>query len=525
MGASRVVSISRSVAASDTATLYTSTVTMHSRYAGTHLLICLSSTTATTHPAAMGNSLTNLPPEVMSLVLGHLRPRDLRRCMLVNSAINALVRPCFSRYVATRGFSLEVVFPLIKGSDENEALQHAQQSSVVSRDLSCLIVHPHDYCGKWELSSSPSKPSSLSSCRVLRIHLGFPDHIDNIARTHIIDDIDTDEDSIEPSGGPDLWHLPCDFLLHALESARIEKLVLRKVPVIYGHVDPDLVPFPASTTVREAVMVLDVDSMSFSNEFLIYDYGTLCSTEGPICADPPEELEYPQTGSIASALPPNVEELTFVFWGPSPDKEVAPSCCYAHEICPECPDNSGYDSGSSVSSDETEEQTSCWEDNFWKELAAAIAPKLLSKLRVLTIVNASGIVPDGAARQQILSAISTGVATHVKLEAKFRKILFERLSVEHGIATDKVEECVGRVKFMYMKDWILSTDWEDVFSWAEVRPWLEFKPPALITDYFKPVDPDAVKWRKDMTRAERFELRHKRSKMKRTKPNKYTWRH
>lgn len=76
---------------------------------------------------------------------------------------------------------------------------------------------------------------------------------------------------------------------------------------------------------------------------------------------------------------------------------------------------------------------------------------------------------------------------------------------------------------MYLNEWLLSTEWEDVFTWREVKPWFEFKRPALITDYFKPVDQDAIKGRNDMDLLERDSLRDRRSTMKCTKPNKYTW--
>lgn len=154
-----------------------------------------------------------------------------------------------------------------------------------------------------------------------------------------------------------------------------------------------------------------------------------------------------------------------------------------------------------------------------------MAPQLLNRLRKLTIVNASAIIPAGAPRKQYLFDIATGTASHAKFEDKFGELLAHYLFSDHGITSARAEEYAERVHFMYMKDWLQTTEWEDVFaSYKEVKPWLDFKPSGLITDYFKPHKPDAVQWRKDMDAMERIALRHRRSTMKRTKPNKYTWR-
>lgn len=58
-----------------------------------------------------------------------------------------------------------------------------------------------------------------------------------------------------------------------------------------------------------------------------------------ICHKAPDKLRYPATGSIASALPPNLEELTFVFWNPVPGDEVSPLCCCSREYRCQSPDD------------------------------------------------------------------------------------------------------------------------------------------------------------------------------------------
>ncbi|EKD04796.1 hypothetical protein A1Q2_00907 [Trichosporon asahii var. asahii CBS 8904] len=481
----------------------------------------------------MRSHLTYLPPEVLSTVFSYLRPRALRQCLLVNSAFNTLVRPHLFRYIAAFGDEAEPCFFLLHDNSFLEALAvigDIDEDQPIPKDLSymCLFAHAHCCNREREPFSSPTGSPFISSCRVLNVHLALPDDEDNISSAHA-DYFNPGWRLVDrPLEGPYLQPLQCHILHHALEDARVDKLVLRNVPVIYGNVDPDLLPPSAAETVKEAVLVLNVDSMNEANRSLVEDYlaeSFDCFEEehdGIESVRPcmePGELERPEIGSLASAVPPNVEDLTLVFWTPRPRTDATPTCCMPVPLCEECETKDSEDTS------DAEKQPSCWQEKFWNDLADTVAPRLIHQLGAVTIVNASAIVPAGAVREQYVRPISTGVATHTTFEKKYCNILSSRLTGEYGVQSGRVKEYVDRVHFEYMSDWLLSTEWEDVFEWSEVKPWLQFKRPALITDYFKPVDPDTVKWRKDMNPTERISLRHKRSTMKRTKPNKYTWNH
>lgn len=429
-------------------------------------------------------------------------------------------------------------FSLIRDSSTTRALGVTGVVDLdhpIPSDLSRLTVHAHSHCcwGEREAFSSPSGSSVISSCRVLKIHLASPDDMDSLTSAHSnYYNLDGDEPDPTPEG-PFVRSLQCHILHHSLENACIDKLVLRGVPVIYGNVNPDLFTSSAFETVKEAVLVFDIDSMNSTNASTVDTYRTDCfecsrtEHEGDEVLQPcfnPGQMQFAEIGDLASGVPSNVEDLTYIFWSPKPNTDITPSCCRLLEPCPDCEDDCFGDSDPAESTrDSAGEHVACWQEGFWEDLAEALAPRLLHGLRAVTIVNASAIIPVGPAQEQHVRAITTGVATHDKYETKFREILSEWLISEHGVAPDKVKEYADRVHFKYMKDWLLSTEWEDVFSWSEVKPWLEFKRPALITDYFKPVDPNAVKWRKDMDPMERISLRHRRSTMKRTKPSKSTW--
>ncbi|EKD04797.1 hypothetical protein A1Q2_00908 [Trichosporon asahii var. asahii CBS 8904] len=417
----------------------------------------------------MASSLTNLPPELISSILAHLRPRALRQCLLVNSAFNVLAQHMLmmhaSGYVVVDQHG--VSFPLIKGVPE-------QQNSLVPENISCLTVTEHYNCykkGRLPFASSAGLPL-VSSCRVLRIILNSPDVEDNITGSHYTEfsnplDPDDFDEGVDVEGKYICVHFVyCQVLHFALEEATVDKLILRNVPLVHGNVDPDFLAPSVSQTIREAVIVFDPEAASYSNNERLEDWDQFWH-DGLICKQGFGLLDYPVIGDIACSVPPNVEELTFVFWTDRPTKEVAPACCCVTKSW------DGYEDRFLV---RNVKHTSCWEEDFWPTLAAAMVPLLLHKLRQITIVNARGIVPTGAQRRPVISAIWAGVGTHDALESKFRVLLFAHLSSEPGVTPERARDCVDRVKFTYMNDWLLSTDSEDVFSRKEVKPWLEFKP-------------------------------------------------
>lgn len=365
----------------------------------------------------------------------------------------------------------KISFPLLKATPEQHAsrgLDHAPEN------LSCLTVTAHTQC--YEESRLPFASiagfSFVSSCQVLRVMLECPDDIDNVASSHYyhFPDLPNSYDGsyFDATVGDYICvhSVECQLLHFALEDAWVDKLVLRNVPLVYGNVDPDLLAPSATQTIREAVIVFDIEAMGLSNDERLHEWCRF-GCDGSICMNDRERLCFPNIGSIGSAVPQNVDELTFVFWTNQPTREVAPMCCYVTET---------YEEGGDHLSVPNVEHTSCWEGKFWPNLAAAVVPLLLHKLRQITIVNARGIVPTGAQRRPVISAIWAGVGSHDALESKFRVLLFAHLSSEADVTPEKARDCVDRVKFMYMNDWLLSTDSEDVFSPKEVKPWLEFKP-------------------------------------------------
>lgn len=340
----------------------------------------------------MQEHLTRLPPEVVSLILGHLRPRALGQCLLVNSAFKALVFPLLSRFVLIDEFYGRVTFPLLggyrcrwRGSDRPRSFP---------RHLSSLTVLPHEHFSappEGETFFNFASPPQVSSCRVLTVHLFAPDDYDNLSSAHVFNGYPGPAPEAEDlEDGHYVRPLQCYMLHFALENARIDKLVLRNVPVVWGRVDPDLLSLSALQTVREAVIVLNADGMSDIHTGIIEDWNCSEDVEGePVCAELFESLAYPLKGSIGTTLPRNAEELTFVFWTPKPAQEVSPSCCSASGR----PTRYNDESGDYGTFDRGDEHESCWEDGFWYELAEAVVPMLLHKLRRVTIVNASSIIP------------------------------------------------------------------------------------------------------------------------------------
>lgn len=123
-----------------------------------------------------------------------------------------------------------------------------------------------------------------------------------------------------------------------------------------------------------------------------------------------ERLGYLGVGSIGPDVPSSVEELTFDLWTSKPTRGVTPMCCYVTEM---------YEEGGNDLAVPDVKHTSCWEEGFWPDLAAIVAPLLLRQLRSVTIVNARGIVPTGAQCLLVISAIWAGVGTHDPLGPSF----------------------------------------------------------------------------------------------------------
>lgn len=241
--------------------------------------------------------LPKLPPEVLSIVTSHLRPQALRQCLLVNSAFNALVQPQLFCYISASGDMMVPTFSLIRDSSTTRALGVTGVVDLdhpIPSDLSRLTVHAHSHCcwGEREPFSSPSGSSVISSCRVLKIHLASPDDMDSLTSAHSnYYNLDGDEPDPTPEG-PFVRSLQCHILHHSLENACIDKLVLRGVPVIYGNVNPDLFASSAFETVKEAVLVFDIDSMNSTNASTVDTYRTDCfecsrtEHEGTRCSSP-----------------------------------------------------------------------------------------------------------------------------------------------------------------------------------------------------------------------------------------------
>lgn len=131
----------------------------------------------------MRSHLTNLPPEVLSAVFSHLRPRALRQCLLVNSAFNTLARPHLFRYIAAFGDEAEPCFFLLHDNAILEAVAvigDIDEDQPIPKDLSYMRLFAHAHCCNREREpfSSPTGSPFISSCRVLNVHLALPDDED-----------------------------------------------------------------------------------------------------------------------------------------------------------------------------------------------------------------------------------------------------------------------------------------------------------------------------------------------------------
>lgn len=406
--------------------------------------------------------LPRLPTEILGLILWHVRPHDLRKCLFVNSTFYALAQPLFNRYAATDGSGF--FFPL--SSDESlRVASFSPQSAPL--DLLKLNVHPHTHC--YPSDHEKMTLPSIASCRVLSIGLRVPDNEDHMASAHTAHFRD-DPEHFDPTEEFSLRPLHCHMLHVVLDNAFVDKLVLHNVPAVYGNVDPDLIAESAFRTIREAVLLLNLDSLGYTNEHVMDRWHATHKPWERICEISPESLEYPR-GSIATALPPNVEELTFVFTPTDheldePEGDAIPYCCHAD------PDQfkslSKLDADLAVLRDD-DAQASCWQEPFWRELAAAIAPLFFSRLCRVTVVNASIIVPKGQARTPTIAAIKDGTASHSKHEMALHRILREHLSANYELSSEQIGELIGRVRFMYKGEWMFSTDWEDVWRWEAVK--------------------------------------------------------
>lgn len=472
----------------------------------------------------MNNRHPGLPPEIVTIILRHLRLSDLRQCLLVSSALNAAVQPLLCRFVRIQDHG--VSFPYAEDNAPflvNDAFP-PDNPAIILHDLDCIEVDQHDLFPdpEWAVCRSNLPAFQISSCRVLVVNLGLPDVDFNIASVHSAPDID----DIPAQHHPPLSHpSSCNFIRTALGGVAVDKLVLRDVPLAYGRMDPDMLSVATAWTVQEVVVTFDATSTSLDHFIGLEKWRERYTCEEWTVRPCEEQIDGPVVYELESIFLPTAKDFTFVFWAPKPGVEVATECCnYLETIAADAGEH--FPPCTCLSSEDHEEfdldrHFSCWEEEFLEELAEAIVLHA-DTIRKVTVVNACAIVPTDSSREQTLLAISSGLATHSILEDRLRlklRFLLAALDSEHV-----AQKVVDRIEFKYMKDWLGSTAWEDVFEWHEVKPWMRSRRQPLITEHFKPESPDTIKWRKEMDAQERAMLRRRRTSVKRIKPNKYKWR-
>lgn len=433
----------------------------------------------------MSNSILDLPSEIMTMILRQLRRSDLGQCLFVSSAFRTLAQPLLYRYVRFDDFG--VCFPYAEHKESYNGVSPSpmHKSEVTLPDIDRVEVHDHEYLRDRRCVFDGCFHITIPSCRVLSIHLESPGDDFCVAGVHFLEMGITYPNTSHP---PMKYPTDCHLFQDMFQQLTAEKLVLCNVPVAYSGVDPGLLSPATFKSIREVVVLFDAESTTTEHALEVEDWvkNHRCSEGKRPCI--PEFETRVTIHDLDPLFPPNATEFTFVFWTFKPGTEVTTCCCNALETryrysegpAPEADHN--FCCSCSCSSDDEDSEPdihrSCWQGQFIDRVAEAIAVHAKrTTISKITIVNASAIVPEACSRSVTLRAIHAGQATHDALEGEFREaLLFFLLRVGGGMEPIDAQKILDRLEFLYMRDWLAKTEWEDVFNWCVVKPWLEFEP-------------------------------------------------
>lgn len=409
--------------------------------------------------------LLQLPVELKLMVLRLLPREDLLNTLTVSKELKALAHPLFyERMLFTKaGFAFPHApnpYPFldIPNLKVPAPVSDSDREGIISGVRSITVPsHYFAICAGWQ---NLQQRHLLTKTDVLTINLAYPS-LDGIACCHKpiscgrcgncqMGHDEDEEDSSHP-------YPECGFV-DALRKLTARKIIVKNYPVLLNGESSTILPQLADKA-SEFVVVLEPYSL-MSKQFGEAEYFA------DTCPDGTENLG---ASALMSMIPPNVTDLTLIFKTCSPESEWSPFCkhynyeWYERGCSTPCPCGGGCHDSNSFFDDYEEEQQSCWQSAFWKDLASGVAD---SKARI-TIVNSSAIIPDGVNRFETLDALRNR-----NKRPTVRKQFLRALRKAHD-TKDAYEKRLSNVRLLSMESWILSGASEDVFDRKEISRWLE----------------------------------------------------
>lgn len=409
--------------------------------------------------------MLQLPVELKLMILRQLPREDLFALLTVSKEVKALVHPLFyERMLLTRaGFAFPHApnpYPFldIPNLKSPTPVSDEERDTIMNGVRSVTIASHHfAACAGWQNIQTLHRPLKAD---VLTIELAYPS-LDGISGCHKpvscgrcgrCQMFDDDDDHLDDDGHP---FPDCGFV-DALHKLSARKIIVKNYPALLNGEGVCLQKLAESAT--EFVVVLEPISLM-----------SRALGEGEYFADAcPDGSEHLGATAVMGMIPRNVKNLTLVFMTRFPGAEWGPDCkhynldWYDRGCTTPCPCGGGCHDNMDMFDELETEQMSCWQSEFWKELARGIAD---SKARV-TIVNYSAIIPDGVNRYDALKALDHGKRRTV------RKKFLRELRKAHE-SKEAYDARLADVRLVSMENWIHSGAWEDVFERKEVSRWLD----------------------------------------------------
>ncbi|EKD01425.1 hypothetical protein A1Q2_04267 [Trichosporon asahii var. asahii CBS 8904] len=411
--------------------------------------------------------MLQLPVELRLIILRLLPREDMFTLLTVSKELKALVHPLFYEHMlfTKAGFAFPHApnpFPLLDVPNLQvlNPVPDEERESIVN-GIHTITIVPHFFasCAGWQNLQKRILPPNAE---VLKVELAFPSP-DGIACGHRpvrcghcgrcqMNDDDHDADGAHPF--PE-----CGFI-DALHSITPNKVVIKNYPALLNGRSSTCLPKLADAA-SEFVVVLEPHALPNSETVGGYYFADAC----------PDGDDHMGAMALMDMIPSNATEVTLVFMTPKPGTEWAPGCkhyeydWYARGCVTPCPCGGGCCDRDVLHSDDDveEEQQSCWQSEFWRDLASGVAK---SKARI-NIVNYSAIIPDGVNRFEALETLKRGGK---RLTA--RKTFLNELRDAHE-TKEAYDARLPNVHLMSMENWIRSGAWEDVFERKEISLWLD----------------------------------------------------
>lgn len=295
----------------------------------------------------------------------------------------------------------------------------------------------------------------------------------------------------------------CFFLDEAFIDLKFRTLVIRGFPLLPRstvHIPGALNKQDRNLKKLIGIVPAQTEARSEYDEYYIgIGEPRLCGN-GTCSGGLPSVAETPDATMWGGAPFHAAHFITLVFWTKSPVDEWVPPCLHfhppsksktgkhsdgsdsdSHSESDEESDGSGSDSNSESHkhSDDSGSDSSSEFDTFdCSPLSCRFSEWMMRDLAMglsrhcgpgekpmgITIVNAAAFMPPDYWRSETYSErLQSGQATHADAEHYFMKaVKWEQIRENRPL----------EIRFLTMKDWIATGEWEDALSEKEMRPWL-----------------------------------------------------